>query len=1114
MQSAAPTHRTGLPHSLARRQPSSSMSPTVRSGGAEVPDVLRLGRAQLWFGCIVYFYCWMLTLVSLLSEQWVCSLGAIPNSSCPQCPTWVHEHDKDEYQRGLLAAATVLGALGYVALCLRWLPLFARFPVLKLLSLLLLAAVVVLDFEAHDSYHRSYGTSFASAATGNSLFYCTAYEYAQIAAAYGCIAAGLLLWHEGVEWTVRRRMRKRRDLRRLTRAQQQQRVADEWSKPVVVVEQPTAGVDDQPPAPLQVEEQKAAPPSAAHPTSVAAVSSLPPQHGAASIASSAHSAALTAPLPSASSNSPSPAPLPASLAAWCERLGLYTRPSTRLDSVALKWTWKDQLSPIQRRLVLSVNVFFSLLYFGGLAISSIEGWALQDGVNYILSSWVTLGYGLFTPITTGGRVFMYVYWPVGFVVISSTSTTIWRVVLARTDHVLKDTAERLLARRHTGRAALNSQQLAARHANTQAATSRAHDGDSDSEKEKEGRRQQQRRNQHPALKDIVFSPSRRRATAAAASSSAHADQPLSSILSQRPTRQLLDDSTSATAPSEPIRRASLPDGAARRSGQYTPTASYPLTWGRGNMSLTVYEAPHQPTTRTSLTDLFAPLNNGSAAPSAPVVASAAHTAQAANSTSAPLSSHQPVPASQQPPAVERRGMRSPNLTLVSSSLRDDFLAHLRQQTSHEQLQHDIRRHRNSTSDAHYQQQQQQQQQPAPRLAAVHEDDAASDTDSGQTSSSSQPPSNASHSQRPIAAAGLHSPALPASRQPLPFSATASAARRPVLRELLPLLLKLAIAVTAVVLWTLVAGGVFVWSEGGRFGYWDSQWSAFNLLTTISIGTLATPFSIRTSAFLVWYLLLGVGTLAYCFALIAQVAFIAFDKREAASYTQATRGGVGGSMGAALGTEQSSRAQRDDEAGFVAHAKELDGLILQLVQQQAAAIDNEADADKQHAAFMRSPVLMFNGAGASGEQVEVPLEGVSLLLRYHLAFQAFEKERARISEQRRAAAERRARQRGSGPSKRHSSATAGAQGHGAVGEDGGEAAGAAESIQRPDEQLGGVGAGEADGGEGDEDEDEQRLAGDEPSDRLFDWNNDKAWIAQAEQESASVDAEPEPTRIKR
>ena len=239
-------------------------------------------------------------------------------------------------------------------------------------------------------------------------------------------------------------------------------------------------------------------------------------------------------------------------------------------------------------------------------------------------------------------------------------------------------------------------------------------------------------------------------------------------------------------------------------------------------------------------------------------------------------------------------------------------------------------------------------------------------------------------------------------------------------ELSPLLVKLGIAVLCVVCWICVAGGVLVWSEGGQYDYWDSLWSAFNLLTTISVGSIATPFSVKTSSFFVWYLLLGVGTLAYCFALIAQIAFIAFDKRQAVHHKRIAREAAQRShlIGTAHPSQSSSTAAgrvSEDEA-FVAHAKEMDQLILQLVhqQEQAAAEGGVDKAEQQQRAFMRSPVLMLGrgGPAGGGADVELPLEGVSLLLRYHLAFQAFEKEKIRVDALRRAKAAQLAQQRAS------------------------------------------------------------------------------------------------------
>ena len=1160
------------------------MSPSLWSGAAAVPGVLQLGRAQLWFGCILYFYCWTLTILALISKEWTCSLGVITNLSCPQCPSWEHEFGKDHYQTALLTVATVLGALGYISLALRWVPMFARFPVLKLLSVLLLGAVIVLDFEAHFSYQSTYDGSVASSATSDSLFFCTAYSYALIAAVYGCLTIALLAWHEWVEWSVRRKMRDRREERRRLRAQQQQSGSE---RPVVVVEQPGAAA-----AAAAGDKEVAAPPSQLETTSTSPLGPpslpLPPPATAPSTTSSLsqpNGVARASSYPSSPSSPSGPASsFRASVAEWLERLGLYTRADTKLDSLLLKWSWKDQLSPMQRRLVLGINAFFLLLYFGGLIISSIEGWALQDGVNYILSSWCTLGYGLYTPITTGGRLFMYVFWPVGFIVISSTSTTIWRVILARADRVLKNTTEKLIAREPAARPA--SQRRSGhvedngREKEKQMSAAHVHDGggESDEEDKSGGGR---RHSPYPALKDIMFNSPSRRHSLSHHSMTHHTDNhmraqsndehttPASDRIehvqeSKWPvdTRRGSEEGTSCASPTaalhlssharpstvrssprpaqrvepqkyltSPARRSSLPNEEDRSSlpneedrSLGPPTVRYPLTWGRGNLSLTVYEAAREQAAMPSLSDVFAPLH------------SAANSTAADGVTADP--SQQPLPAPPLRPQPSRptasplpllprgptisttsatpshrtansRGTSSASLTMVNSSLRDDFLAHLRQQTSHEQLQRDIHQRRGSATPT-----QRESVPAAHRLSAVHEDEGASPASpaSPQSSPSSKPmplpPPNPQAAPTTLASAALRSSA--------PFAhpalrATPATDNTALLREIAPLLMKLGIAVLAVICWICLAGGVLVWSEGHVYGYWDCQWSAFNLLTTISVGSIATPFSTKTSAFFVWYLLLGVGTLAYCFALIAQLAFIAFDKREAQMHQHMrsvahlrSAGGGSGELGVAAGRK---KAALNEEEGFVAHAKELDSLILQLVQKQAAAIESEEDAEKQHQAFMRYPVAMFGGEGASGEQVEVPLEGVSLLLRYHLAFQAFERERTRMNNIRMARAARSARVRSSRQILQQSPSKDTQVGGDAVKD--GEEAGTAQ--QQNAEGGAGNGAeqqadGEEQNDDSGEDEDEEKLAGNGPTDRWFDWSNDTDWIAQAEQESASLPAD--------
>ena len=387
---------------------------------------------------------------------------------------------------------------------------------------------------------------------------------------------------------------------------------------------------------------------------------------------------------------------PSSAADWWDWLGLWSlQQPGKSDSLALKWAWKDQLSPIQRRLVLGVNAFFLLLYMGGLIISSLEGWAVLDGVNYILSSWCTLGYGLYTPTTVGGRLFLFCYWPIGFVIISSTSTTIWRVMLSRVDRDLREKLSRahradhmqqhsIAAAQHVDTERDKQQQQMMIHTDTAAAMN----GDGVEGDVEDGQRTSGLRPSsypYPALKDIVFSsPSDRR------HSQPHLS-PLSTIIDQdedgerkdnthlsernsttkqselvsgpdqtardrTPTEMLPPAAASAARPLLPSpshtaaaaglsRRLSARVGGVAKRLSDTPTARYPLFAGRGRFALTVYEAMHEPDVLSSLADLFTPLQAPDAT-SGPVPAPV-HVLQAGSSLASPAQVSRPIATQQQ-----------------------------------------------------------------------------------------------------------------------------------------------------------------------------------------------------------------------------------------------------------------------------------------------------------------------------------------------------------------------------------------------------------------------------------------------------------------------------------
>ena len=1013
--------------------------------------VLRLGRAQLWFGCILYFYSWTLTLMSLLSEEWVVSLGTINNASCPACPSYDRVHGKDSYQRGLLAGAIVMGGLGYLSLALRWLPRFERFPVLKLWSMGCLVGVVVLDVEAHSSYESSYQSSVVDV-SGGSLLFGTGHAYAEIAAVYAGLALGLLLWHEGAEYHTRRLMRQRKQQR---------------SRATLSNAQPSFPPPANSPRSLSMSSANGEQRAGSSP------SINPPPHPTIP-----HS------LPSGVGSSSRSAPSEPVLS----RLGLYTPPDAVQDVIALKFSWKDQLSPMQCRLVMGANIFFLLLYCGGLIITTVEGWALSDGVNYILSAWCTLGYGLYTPITTGGRIFMYIYWPIGFAIISSTSTTLWRVFLFRVDRQLRETSEKLSRRRNLR----GSQQL------TGLGSMAAIEEDEKGTAEGYGRAVNSATFAQPELPigssrpsdppESALQPQDERWRVQISPDQAHSAEN-GSPLTPSPRREGL---------SGPPRRQSRPPHLDFRRASLPPSsvlASYQLTSGH---SLTVYETQKaaQP---LSLKEVFAPLSadkdstSGRTkeveevkefppdAPTTSVTPGLASVVPVLHHGNYPLAVSPPSPCPSTPLRSPLSAPASSLLTLPPSFLRKDFLDYLQQRTSREQLRQDIDRQRSH-----------------PIAEGIEEEE-----EGHLQEATAQPPFISHASPRPSSERAIANSAAMAqpsvSFHPFassPLSANPSAALSPFRVHVGALLLKLAIAVAVVICWMCLAGGVFVWSESGVYGYWDCQWSAFNLLTTISIGSIATPFSTDTSAFFVWYLLLGVGTLAYCFALIAQIGFRVFDQSQAAFHRRRLHA--------------VTEAQDEQENAFVSHAKELDRFILQLVQGPAMNAPGETEEAQGDRAIMNAPVLMLGRKGGDGQRVELPLEGVSLLLRYHLAFREFE--RARQEGIRRATERRDQRRRQRLSQRRMQSRDGTATSNvasksavlsaplsgGAQPEEGAAGSAADESAEALDEKS-------------DENEEELIHSDNGPTDRQFDWSNTGEWIAQVEEESEAGIATHQPDK---
>lgn len=98
------------------------------------------------------------------------------------------------------------------------------------------------------------------------------------------------------------------------------------------------------------------------------------------------------------------------------------------------WLDKDYLSRGQRRLVWTSNVFFFFIFGGGMFYAELEGWNARAAIDFAIVSLTTIGYGNMAPRTDLGKIFMYIYFPMGFAVVGYTVQTWWKVVLFKLDH--------------------------------------------------------------------------------------------------------------------------------------------------------------------------------------------------------------------------------------------------------------------------------------------------------------------------------------------------------------------------------------------------------------------------------------------------------------------------------------------------------------------------------------------------------------------------------------------------------------------------------------------------------------------------------------------------------
>jgi voltage-gated potassium channel Kch len=86
---------------------------------------------------------------------------------------------------------------------------------------------------------------------------------------------------------------------------------------------------------------------------------------------------------------------------------------------------------IRNRFRILAGVTLVLLALGVFMMHYLEGMAYLDALYFSVVSLTTVGYGDFTPQTTGGKIFVMLYLIVGIGVIAAFITNLVKSVLAK-----------------------------------------------------------------------------------------------------------------------------------------------------------------------------------------------------------------------------------------------------------------------------------------------------------------------------------------------------------------------------------------------------------------------------------------------------------------------------------------------------------------------------------------------------------------------------------------------------------------------------------------------------------------------------------------------------------
>eukprot|EP01006_Ploeotia_vitrea_P035951 TRINITY_DN65950_c4_g1_i1.p1 TRINITY_DN65950_c4_g1~~TRINITY_DN65950_c4_g1_i1.p1 ORF type:complete len:587 (-),score=273.93 TRINITY_DN65950_c4_g1_i1:85-1794(-) len=107
------------------------------------------------------------------------------------------------------------------------------------------------------------------------------------------------------------------------------------------------------------------------------------------------------------------------------------------------------LNSNQKQMVGLTLLFFVYMQLGALWFEFIEDWNFRVAAQFCLITLTSIGYGNRTPTTTVGRASLFVYAPIGLIIIAYTFRQVWITVLSAIEKERQDRQEKHLTRQQT-----------------------------------------------------------------------------------------------------------------------------------------------------------------------------------------------------------------------------------------------------------------------------------------------------------------------------------------------------------------------------------------------------------------------------------------------------------------------------------------------------------------------------------------------------------------------------------------------------------------------------------------------------------------------------------------